>query len=150
MKLIKPSQLSFNTCNSEELNCNISVENTFLLTNHPRVIIALENTYKNTCIQLAPRCKAYPRLSEIWQQAYVILVRNSFHKRLVEIISTWLHTERIPASYKCQNKNTNRSQTTSAMQMEWAEITQAKTSSYNPPPFPITFLILSLLSLTVL
>ena len=37
-------------------------------------------------------CKAYPQLSEIQQQVYVKHVRNSFHKRLVEVlISTWLH-----------------------------------------------------------
>ena len=36
-------------------------------------------------------CKAYPRLGEIQQQVYVILVRNSFRRRLVAIISTWLH-----------------------------------------------------------
>ena len=89
MKLIKPSQLSFNTWNSVEL-LHYLCRKLIFLTNHPgwslhsRIHTKLYNWHL---------CKAYPRLGEIQQQVYVILVRNSLQKRLVEIISTWLHRQ---------------------------------------------------------
>ena len=87
MKLIKPSQLSFNTWNSVEL-LQYLCRKLIFLTNHPRWSLHSRIHIRLYSWHL---CKAYPRLGEIQQQVYVILVRNSLQKRLVEIISTWLH-----------------------------------------------------------